>query len=201
MNLHHSIVFREKIMKSFCLGVVLLLLQANLHTSAALAYQKSAESPQVNNLKVPAITLTELEQMALKNNPTSAQAEFNIRAAEGRRVQAGLWPNPIVGYSGEEFAFRAFANKSEHFFFVEQEIPLGGKLKKSQKIAEQEKAQSTTLAEAQRRRVLNTVQMLFYQTLGAQAQVEAKSELAKITREAVNISAELLNLGQADQPD
>src|SRR5262245_21833503 len=43
----------------------------------------------------PALTLEDLERMALLNNPTAAQAEAAIRAAEGRRVQAGLMPNPI----------------------------------------------------------------------------------------------------------
>ncbi|MEW6127743.1 MAG: TolC family protein [Acidobacteriota bacterium] len=156
---------------------------------------------QQNAPDTPSMTLAELEQQALKNNPTLAQSELAVRAAEGRRLQAGLLPNPIIGYSGEEFAFRAFSNKSEHFFFVEQEIPLGGKLKKSRAVAEQEKLQTAVLAEAQRVRVLNTVQMLFYQTLGAQQLVEAKAELAKIIHEAVSISEELLNLGQADQPD
>src|SRR5262245_15642759 len=56
---------------------------------------------------VPALTLENLEQMALKNNPTLAQAEAAIQAAEGRRRQAGLWPNPIVGYEGEGLAFNS----------------------------------------------------------------------------------------------
>jgi cobalt-zinc-cadmium efflux system outer membrane protein len=181
------------------MAMALAVLLAKPFIIEALAFQKSDEAQKVN--KVSAITLAELEQMALKNNPTIAQADLTVRAAEGRRIQAGLLPNPIVGYSGEEYAFRSFSNKSEHFFFFEQEIPLGGKLKKSRKVAEQEKVQTTIAAEAQRLRVLNTVQMLFYQTLGAQQLVEAKAELAKITREAVSVSEELLNLGQADQVD
>src|SRR6266508_6620406 len=56
----------------------------------------------------PALRLEDLERMALQNNPTAAQAEAAIRAAEGRRVQAGLMPNPIIGYAGEELSPRAF---------------------------------------------------------------------------------------------
>src|SRR5262245_37658920 len=63
----------------------------------------------------PALRLEDLERMALQNNPTAAQAEAAIRAAEGRRVQAGLMPNPIIGYSGEELSPRAFGQKSEHY--------------------------------------------------------------------------------------
>jgi outer membrane protein, heavy metal efflux system len=149
----------------------------------------------------PVLSLNELEQMALQNNPTLAQAEAAIRAAEGRRVQAGLLPNPIVGYAGEEFAFRAFSDKSEHIGFIEQTIPLGGKLGKSRRVFAQEKIQAEQEAAAQRQRILNGVRMLFYRALGAQQLIEVRTELARLAREAVKITGELFNVGQADRPD
>src|SRR5262249_53417498 len=48
------------------------------------------------------IRLEELEQMALANNPTLVQAQAEIRATKARQLQSGLYPNPTVGYSGEE---------------------------------------------------------------------------------------------------
>src|SRR5258708_18118206 len=48
------------------------------------------------------ITLEELQQMALENNPTFAQSAANIKAAEGRKKQSGLYPNPTVGYQGAQ---------------------------------------------------------------------------------------------------
>lgn len=149
----------------------------------------------------PMMTLADVERTALQNNPTLAQAESAIRAAQGRRRQAGLWPNPTVGYQGEEFAFRAFGDKSEHFAFIEQTIPLGGKLKKSQRIAEREVQQAEIEATTQKARVLNTVRMLYYEALGAQQMVDLRTELARIAREAVKTTSELLNVGQADRPD
>ncbi len=149
----------------------------------------------------PALTLADLEKMALQANPTVAQAEAAIRAAEGRRVQAGLLPNPIIGYAGEELSTRAFSEKSEHYFFIEQTVPLGGKLGKSRKIFAQEKAQAEQVAAAQKQRILNAVRMLYYQALGAQQLVEMRGQLAKLAREAVGISGELFNVGQADRPD
>jgi hypothetical protein len=83
-------------------------------------------------------------------------------------VQAGLWPNPVVGYTGEEFSTRAFSEKSEHFAFIEQTILLGGKLGKSRRIFAQEKVLAEQEAIAQRHRILNNVRMLFYEALGAQ---------------------------------
>lgn len=159
----------------------------------AEATQRGAEGP--------ALTLEDLERMALQNNPTLAQGEALIRAAKGRKQQAGLYPNPIVGYQGSEFALRAFSNKSEHFFFVEQNIVTAGKLKKSQAIFAQEQVEAEDEAEAQKFRVQNTVRLLFYEALGAQQFVELRGQLAQIAREAVKISEELYNVGQADQPD
>lgn len=147
------------------------------------------------------LTLADFERMALDSNPTLAQAEALIRAAEGRRKQAGLWPNPVVGYQGEEFAFRAFTEKSEHFFFIEQTIPLGGKLAKSRRVAEQEVRQANADATVQKGRVINTVRILFHETLAAQQRVQLRSDLARIAREAVQTTSELLNIGQADRPD
>ncbi|HKY03951.1 MAG TPA: TolC family protein, partial [Blastocatellia bacterium] len=149
----------------------------------------------------PPVTLAELERMASQNNPTLAQAEAAIRAAQGRRRQAGLWPNPVVGYQLEEGAFRAFNEKSEHSFFIEQTIPLGGKLRKSRRIFEQEIARAEIGASAQKQRVLNTVRMLYYEALGAQQRLDLRVELARIAREAVKTTSELLNVGQADRPD
>ena len=139
--------------------------------------------------------------MALQNNPTAAQAEAAIRAAEGRRVQAGLMPNPIIGYVGEELSARAFGQKSEHYIFAEQEVPLGGKLKKSRNIFAQERAQAQADAAAQKQRILNAVRTLYYEALGAQRLVEVRDDLAKLASEAADVTGELFNTGAADRPD
>jgi cobalt-zinc-cadmium efflux system outer membrane protein len=149
----------------------------------------------------PALTLEELERMALAANPTLAQAAASVTAAEGRRRQAGAFPNPVVGYFGEGLAFRALGENSEHGLFVEQTIPLGGKLGKARRVFEREREQAEAIAEAQRFRVLNSVRALYFEALGAQQLVELRADLADLAREAVEITKELYNVGQADRPD
>lgn len=148
-----------------------------------------------------AVTLQELEDLALRNNPTLAQAEAVVRAAEGRRRQAGLLPNPIVGYVGEELSFRAAGERSEHGLFIEQTIPLGGKLGKAKRVFEREREQAEILAKAQRQRVINSVRLLYAEALGAQRLIELRRSLARLARQAVETTAELYNVGQADKPD
>lgn len=169
------------------------MLSSTLLTTVSTA-QNAAAAP-------PALRLQDLERMALESNPTLAQAEAAIRASEGRRVQAGLLPNPVIGYAGGEFAFRAFSDKSEHLAFVEQTIPLGGKLSKSRRIFAQEKVQSEQEATVQKQRVLNGVRILYYRALGAQQLFEVRTQLAGLAREAVKVTGELFNVGQADRPD
>lgn len=151
--------------------------------------------------EAPVLRLEDLEQMATQRNPTVAQAEAAIKAAEGRRVQAGLFPNPVIGYFLEEFAFRKPSETMEQGAFIEQTIPLGGKLSKARRVFAREKDQTITLAEAQRLRVTNSIRMLYFETLGAQRLVELRDDLSQLAREAVEITSELSNVGQADRPD
>jgi len=187
-----------------CVSQINVSIQARTPNQPAREPQRDVTQPvgiEARQNDLPTVTLAELERMAMQNNPTLGQAEAAIAAAAGRRKQAGLFPNPTIGYQGDELAFRALSNKSEHFFFVEQTIPLGGKLRKGQRVFEQEQSQTKADAEAQKLRVLNGVRALYYETLGAQQLIDLRTELARISREAVSTTGSLLNVGQADRPD
>ncbi|HEU4794913.1 MAG TPA: TolC family protein [Pyrinomonadaceae bacterium] len=149
----------------------------------------------------PVMKLEDLEAIALQRNPTLAQAEAAIRAAEGRQRQAGLFPNPVAGYYVEEFVFRSPGDTAEHGAFIEQTIPLGGKLSKARNVFARERDQAAIEAGAQRLRVTNSIRLLYYETLGAQRLVELRFHLSQLAREAVDITRELANVGQADRPD
>jgi outer membrane protein, heavy metal efflux system len=146
------------------------------------------------------ITLEELQQMALQNNPTFAQSVANVQAAEGRKKQSGLYPNPIVGYQGEQIRGGSF-HGGEEGFFVQQDIVMGGKLGLNRKIFDQELKQAETEAEEQKLRVLTNVRMSYIQALAAQQMLEVRQALSKLGDEAVETSHQLANVGQADAPD
>src|SRR6201996_1306680 len=107
----------------------------------------------------PAMNLDELEQMALSRNPTLSQVNADLRAAEGAKKQAGLYPNPTVGYYGDEIRGGSYRSGKEGAF-VNQTIVLGGKLAAARQAAEQQRLEAVTNIEAQRYRVLNTVREL-----------------------------------------
>ena len=146
------------------------------------------------------ITLEELQQMALQNNPTFAQAAANIQAAEGRKKQSGLYPNPTVGYQGEQIRGGAF-HGGEEGFFVQQDIVLGGKLGLNRKIFDQELKQAEAEADEQKLRVVANVRMSYIEALAAQQTLELRRNLSKLAEDAVETSHQLANVGQADAPD
>src|SRR5579863_8866932 len=75
----------------------------------------------------PVYQLEELERMAAAHNPTLIQGQRSVEAARGLERQMGMYPNPTVGYNGEEIRGGAYGG-GEQGFFVEQPIILGGKL-------------------------------------------------------------------------
>jgi cobalt-zinc-cadmium efflux system outer membrane protein len=146
------------------------------------------------------ITLEELQQIALQNNPTFAQSAANIRAAEGRKEQSGFYPNPTVGYQGEQIRGGSF-HGGEQGFFIQQDIVMGGKLGLNRKIFDQELKQAETEAQEQKLRVVTNVRISYIQALAAQQTLRLRQNLSKLADDAVETSHQLANVGQADAPD
>ncbi len=149
---------------------------------------------------IAALRLEDLEKMALANNPTSAQVQANRRVAGGIAKQAGAYPNPTVGYYGDEIR-GGHSNGGKQGVFVNQTIVLGGKLGAARRLAESQSNQVETSGQIQRLRIVNNVRTLFYQVLAAQRLVEVRQSLSKLAADATQTSHQLRNVGQADQPD
>jgi outer membrane protein, heavy metal efflux system len=167
-------------------------------------HEQTPVEPSKSNSRVLAfegISLDELEQRALNGNPSVFQAQAAIQAARGRLQQVGLYPNPVVGYMAEELSFRAPRQTSEHMLFVEQDVLLGGKIGKSKQVFENQLGQAQALGDAQRAIVLNAVRTTYFQLLAAQAELKVRNDLLKLAQEAKDTTAELFNVGAADQPD
>jgi cobalt-zinc-cadmium efflux system outer membrane protein len=146
------------------------------------------------------LTLAQLEQLALAHNPTLRQARDAVSAAAGAARQAGLWPNPTVGYEGAQIRGGSFGG-GEQGGFVQQKIVLGGKLRAAKNAALAGEQRQRALAQAQRQAVTTAVQLAFYDALAAEQRVALRRELLAIAQDAATTSRQLYNVGQADAPD
>jgi outer membrane protein, heavy metal efflux system len=164
----------------------------------------TAEYPQMGRAQAragaEAVTLEQAEKMAGETNPTLRQAEAEIRAAKAREGQAGLYPNPSVGYTGDEIRGGSVGGGKQGFF-VQQTIVTGGKLKKSREVYGAETKLAEIEAQEQRTRVQTAVKMAFLRVLAAQEWLEARRDLARIAEETAQTQRELLNTGQADESE
>jgi outer membrane protein, heavy metal efflux system len=148
----------------------------------------------------PTLSLEEIEKIALANNPTVAQVQANLRAASALIRQAGLYPNPTVGYYGDEIR-GGYQSGGKQGGFVSQTIVLGSKLRAGRRVAELQASEVETSGQIQRLRVLNNVRVMFYHVLVAQRLVDVRRNLAKLSADVTETSLQLGNVGQADRPD
>jgi cobalt-zinc-cadmium efflux system outer membrane protein len=179
-----------------------LQITATVYTGDLTLYDVAVVSDAIPGpgAKMPALSLQDLEQMALANNPTVAQSQANLRVAAGLAKQAGLYPNPTAGYYGDEIRGGS-SGGGKQGGFVSQTIVLGGKLRAARRVAELQVNQAEISGQVQRLRILNNVRTMFYQVLAAQQLVQVRQDLARLAGEAAETSRQLHNIGQADQPD
>jgi cobalt-zinc-cadmium efflux system outer membrane protein len=145
-------------------------------------------------------TLDDAQRLAAESNPTLRQAQAELRAAKARKQQAGLYPNPTVGYTGDEIRGGS-NNGGKQGFFIEQSIVTGGKLGKSRSVFEQETRVAELEAEQQKTRVETSVKIAFYRVLAAQELLEFRRDLSQIGLSYQQSQNELSQTGQVDETE
>lgn len=145
-------------------------------------------------------TLEEAQGLAAAHNPTLRQAEAEIRAAKARQRQASLYPNPTVGYTGDEIRGGSVGGGKQGFF-AEQTIVTGGKLARSRDVYAREAQLAAIEAEEQKIRVETSVKTAFYRVLAAQELLDLRQALSKIEQDFTDEQRRLLNSGQTDETE
>jgi len=164
----------------------------------------TAEYPRMGRAQERAlgalVTLEQVQKIAADSNPTLRQAEAEIRATKARQQQAGLYPNPTVGYTGDEIRGGSVGGGKQGFF-LQQAVVTGGKLALSREVFGKEVKLAEIEAEEQKIRVQSAVKMAFLRVLAAQELLETRRDLAKIAQDAAETQRRLMNTGQADESE
>ena len=156
------------------------------------------EPDHTTSLPANSCSLAELEALAQAHNPTLIQAQAQVDAARGAAYQAGLKPNPVMGYKADQIGIEGTAGELQGAF-VSQEIVSGGKLKLSRAKWTQQMCIAETNLQAQCTRVLNDVQMHYYRTLAAQQLLAVQKQLLANAEDNLQTHKEMFNLGQTNQ--
>jgi cobalt-zinc-cadmium efflux system outer membrane protein len=182
----------------------------DIHATMTLQEPENPEHKTGSNLPAPELlkdvatrtpmALADFETLADRNNPTLKQANTFVRRSQEQARQAGLYPNPSVGYQGEQIRGGSYGG-GEEGGFVQQTVVLGGKLGLRRNIYEQQKRSDQIGVEEQTYRVHGDVQQAFYDALTAQATVQLRQRLLGVALDAAETVRQLANVGQADAPD
>jgi cobalt-zinc-cadmium efflux system outer membrane protein len=162
---------------------------------------KAAPAAQPDEL-TGTVTLRDAVAYALVNNPKLKAFSLDIRAAEARKLQAGLLPNPQISVEVEEFGGtgdRAGFDTSETSIKIGQLIELADKRSKRTHLADIEKDLAELDFKSIRLDVMSEVAGAFIDVLAAQERLSLSKELVDLSEKAYSTVAERVRAGQ-DSP-
>ena len=147
-----------------------------------------SEADLPSETSVASYTLAEIEGFALANNPTLAAAQALVNKSSGLRYQVGRYPNPLLGYFGQQIADR---NTDQHGVFVEQEFVRGKKLELNQEVLGHTQSAQIAAIDTQRFRILTDVRVRFFEAMVAQQRLEAIRDFRQVALEGVRVAEQL----------
>ncbi|MFO0850747.1 MAG: TolC family protein [Gemmataceae bacterium] len=127
-------------------------------------------------------------QLAVGQNPRLSRATFAIDAAQGRYVQAGLYPNPTLAANFDELGDRTGPGGVNTIPQVTQEIVTGRKLSLSQAVAAREVDRAALDLLRERYQVVGSVRAAFYDVYALERRIAVLDELTQLAGEAVKNS-------------
>ena len=140
---------------------------------------------------IAGMTLESLAEMAIAGHPAIEQVVARICALRGKWVQAGLPPNPSVGYVGSEIGNEGAAGQQGAY--VGQDFIRGHKLERSQAVVAAEIARAEQQLAAVQQKVRTDVSKAYYEALLAQRRLQLADDLVRLSGEAAKTSQSLLD--------
>jgi len=146
-------------------------------------------------LDQPQWTLTELENVAWENHPALQQAGALVEVARGQMIQAGLHPNPTIGYEGD--TINTLGTAGYQGPYITQQIVTGGKLKLAQCAAQMEFENAHVAYQRTKIEIATRVRDAYYDVIVAQQRRKMLTALAKFSETIYQAQIELVAGGQA----
>jgi cobalt-zinc-cadmium efflux system outer membrane protein len=146
------------------------------------------------------MSLPQALALGLLQSPELAVFSWDIRAAEARKIQAGLWPNPEFSMEVENFGgnkeMLGFSS-AETTVQISQLFELGGKRAYRQQTAELEKNLAGWEYEIKRRDLFEKISVAFWEVLAAQERTAIAESLLKLATQVHSAVAEQVKVGKA----
>jgi cobalt-zinc-cadmium efflux system outer membrane protein len=150
------------------------------------------------------MSLADLTQLARANNPTVKQAQANADAAYGQVIQAGLHPNPTVGYQADQVQpglrippGATFSGAGQQGGFINQLIKTAGKLTLAQQVAGYDYVNALVAVRRAETDVTAAVRSAYFTALIAQQSLEIGRTVAGLADEVYQFQLKQVAAGEA----
>jgi len=175
----------------------------SVNTGNSLGQNESGYQMIINEIEADDIlNLKEALALTLINNPELKVYSLGIRAAEARRLQNSLMPNPELEIEVEEFgggSNRSEFEAAETTIQLSQTIELGGKLQKREKVASLDTELARLDYQKTKLEIFSEATNAFLNVLSAQEKLRLSDELLKIAIETFESVEKRVNAGK-DSP-
>ena len=138
-------------------------------------------------------SLEELQAVALSSNPLMMQAEAEILALRGTAIQAGLNPNPVIGYEADTVGSNG--NPNYHGGFVLQKFKTAGKLELAESRANVDVWNAELTQKRTRIQLITRVRGAYFAALIARENVKITEALVRFTDSVYQVQLDQLRGG------
>ena len=139
--------------------------------------------------------------IAVNENRDLIAARFAVRQAEGRLLQAGLWPNPEFELARQRDT--AFGNEGEYNLSAgfKQRFPITGRLQKARNVARVDVAMAAAEIRNQERLLIGEVLGRARELQVLREQLNINSEIQKTLQQLVDVSEKRLKAAETSETD
>jgi cobalt-zinc-cadmium efflux system outer membrane protein len=139
------------------------------------------------------LTLSDLQRMGLAHNPAVKQAAANVEAMRGAAIQAGLPPNPTVGFEADTFGTTGGAGYQGAF--IDQVIKTGNKLQLARAVATMDLRNAEVALRRAEMDLATNVRRNYFALLVARESMRVNRALVQFTEQVYEIQAQQAQRG------
>jgi cobalt-zinc-cadmium efflux system outer membrane protein len=139
-------------------------------------------------------------RIAIANNPRLRRAGYRVDAAAGRVTQAGLYPNPSFMFDVEALGSDA-GGGGETTYRFEQEIVLGGKLRRAREVADADRMTARAQFVAEEFAVASRVTRSYFAAVAARERLALRRDLIDLADQLLRAATAQVDAGAATEPD
>jgi len=149
------------------------------------------------------LSLANLEQIAMESSPVVQKANIDVEVAFNKALQAGLYPNPTVGYQADQWQpglkipNLPNANQGQQGLFINQLIKTVGKVRLAQLVSGFDYINAMVAVRKAHVSVAAQVRGAYFQVIVAEKTLEVNKALADMTDQVYRLQLRQVIAGVA----